>query len=71
MMTKSAPGNEFVSDFVINEGEQITEANLQSSFEIGLQYRISTITAKWNGCETEKYIYGGSHPAENTELKTW
>ena len=29
MMMTSAPGNEGVSDFVINEGGQITEANLQ------------------------------------------
>ena len=29
MMMTSAPGNEGVSDFVFNEGVQITEANIQ------------------------------------------
>ena len=32
MMMDSAPGNEYVSDFVSNEGGHITEANLQSYF---------------------------------------
>ena len=34
----SAPVNECVSDFVINEWGQITEENTQSSFDIRLQY---------------------------------
>ena len=38
MMVDIAPGNECVSDFVSNELGQITEANIQSSFDIGLQY---------------------------------
>ena len=40
MMMNSAPGNECVSDFVRNEWGQITEANFQKSFDIGLQYVI-------------------------------
>ena len=38
IMMVSAPGNKGVSYFVINEGGRITEANLQSYFDIGLQY---------------------------------
>ena len=40
MMMTSAPGNEGVSDFLRNEGGQINETNIQSSFDIGLQYVI-------------------------------
>ena len=36
MTTTSAPSNDGVNDFVRNEGGQITEANFQSSFDIGL-----------------------------------
>ena len=59
MMMTIVPGNEGVSGFVSNEGDQITEENIQSYIAIGLQYRISKITSKYNGFETEKYIYGG------------
>ena len=38
MMMKISPVNEGVSDFVSNEGIHITEANIQSSFDILLQY---------------------------------
>ena len=38
MMITSAPDNEGVSDFVRNEGGQINKKNLQSSFDIGLQF---------------------------------
>ena len=40
MMVDIVPGNECVSDFVSNELVQITEANIQSSFDTGLQYVI-------------------------------
>ena len=38
MIMTNAPGNEGVSYFVRNEGVHITEENIQSSFDIGLQY---------------------------------
>ena len=41
MVMDSAPGNEFVSGFVRNEWVRITEANIQSSFDIVLQYIIT------------------------------
>ena len=41
MMMTSAPVNEGVSDFVSNEGGQITVAKLQQSFDSGLQYVIT------------------------------
>ena len=37
----SAPGNKGVGYFVINEWGRITEANIQSYFDIGLQYVIN------------------------------
>ena len=37
MMMDSAPGNEFFSNLT-NEWGQITEANIQSYIDIGLQY---------------------------------
>ena len=41
MMTTSSPSNEGVSDFVINEGGQINETNIQSYFYNVLQYVIT------------------------------
>ena len=41
MIITSAPGNEGVIDFVINEGGQINKKNFQSSFDIGIQYVIT------------------------------
>ena len=38
MILTSAPGNECVGAFVINEGGHINETNIQSSFDIELQY---------------------------------
>ena len=43
MMMKIEPGNEGVSNFVSNEGGQITEANIQSYFYIGLQYFLAQV----------------------------
>ena len=38
MMITSVPGNRGVSGFVSNEGVHINKTNIQSSFDIGLQY---------------------------------
>ena len=38
MIMTSAPGNEGVSYFVINEGVQINGTNIQSYFDTGIQY---------------------------------
>ena len=41
MMMTIAPGNEGVTNFVINKGGQINETNIQSYLDIGLQYVIT------------------------------
>ena len=38
MMMTTAPGNKGASDFVRNEEGQANKTNLQSYFDIGLQY---------------------------------
>ena len=43
MIVTSAPINEGVSYFVINEGVHINKTNLQSYFEVGLQYVLTQV----------------------------